>query len=122
MTDVPSLNAAAQAAQNAEAARKREEVLMALRARREAVEWRASGSLFEEHGPRTEAAEREIVRQVAEDAARRRLERLRAAAAAPPSPPPAPQPERQEWPVHAAALARHPPRRLFGLFSVASGA
>jgi hypothetical protein len=116
MTDVPSLIAAA------EAARKKEEILMALRARREAVEWRANGSLFEEHGPRTEAAEREIVRQVAEDAARRRLERLRAAAA-PPSPPTEPEPERlAPPPVRAPAPARHPPLRLLGLFSVASGA
>jgi|GEM_PF-3835599 len=106
MTDVGSLVAAT------EAARKKEEELMALRARREAVEWRANASLFEEHGPRTEAAERKIVREVAEAAAARRLARMQAALALPVT---EPEPQRLEQPAGACVPARHsslPPLRL----------
>jgi hypothetical protein len=106
MTDVGSLVAAT------EAARKKEEDLMALRARREAVEWRANASLFEEHGPRTEAAERKIVREVAEAAAARRMARMQAAMASPVT---ELAPQRLEQPVSVCAPAHCrllPPMRL----------
>jgi hypothetical protein len=113
MMNVPNLSAGAEAALSAEAIRKAEENLVSLRARREAVQWRASATLFEEHAPRTEVAEREIVREVAENAARRREARARTTA-----PPPVQQakPESLQPPARVYVTAtRHsllPPLRL----------